>query len=394
LKDREYSNSPKVSDSETIIFLGSYDRGKPRVQLLLEGASKFGLVIQEVHVDIWHKVKDKSQIQGTLTLFLYVLKWVIYRPLLLYRYCRAPAHHLVVMPYPGVFDLLVLYPAIRCRGAKIFLDAFISPYDTVVNDRRLTKSNSLLAKVLYSFEWVAVHIADVVFLDTECHSNYFRLLFRLPKERSHYVPVGVETSVFQRELYDPWDGESPLRVLFYGQFVPLQGTLTLLEAISSWERSSKSSVQWTIIGEGQDSAEFDRKLARLDLKSVRRVCWVPYCELPNWIQKSDICCGIFGSSQKALNVIPNKIYQALAVGRPILTTDTPGIRSLLEPGPAIELVRPNDPSAIVTGLFNLSNRLLERPEDIKASVAQMPIIGPQVVGAQLASVLRESSDSN
>ena len=102
---------------------------------------------------------------------------------------------------------------------------------------------------------------------------------------------------------------------------------------------------------------------------------------------------IFGASQKALSVIPNKVYQILAVGRPLLTARTPGIQSLLSPSSAIELVRPNSPAAIVKGLRELSHRLATRPEEIQKATNQMPIVDSQQVGQQLAHVLKAASRS-
>ena len=48
-----------------------------------------------------------------------------------------------------------------------------------------------------------------------------------------------------------------------------------------------------------------------------RVDWVDYADLVSWISRADLCLGIFGTSEKAASVIPNKVYQVVAAGRPV-----------------------------------------------------------------------------
>jgi glycosyltransferase involved in cell wall biosynthesis len=86
-------------------------------------------------------------------------------------------------------------------------------------------------------------------------------------------------------------------------------------------------------------------------------------------------------------VIPNKIFQTLAAGAPVITADTPAIRELLAEGPAVRLVEPGNPAALAAAVWNFQ-------ETGAASAAQalqdtpLPVIGPREVADQLADVLR------
>jgi glycosyltransferase involved in cell wall biosynthesis len=52
-------------------------------------------------------------------------------------------------------------------------------------------------------------------------------------------------------------------------------------------------------------------------------------------------------------VIPNKVYQCMAVGAPIITRDSPGARELLRDGEHALLCPPSDPAALKTAILRL-----------------------------------------
>jgi glycosyltransferase involved in cell wall biosynthesis len=54
-------------------------------------------------------------------------------------------------------------------------------------------------------------------------------------------------------------------------------------------------------------------------------------------------------------VIPNKAFQALACGAPLVTADTPAARELLTDGQDALLVPPGDPTALANALRRLES---------------------------------------
>jgi glycosyltransferase involved in cell wall biosynthesis len=84
--------------------------------------------------------------------------------------------------------------------------------------------------------------------------------------------------------------------------------------------------------------------------NVEHVPWVAYDQLPHELHRASCALGIFGTSPKAARVIPNKAFQALACGTPLLTADTPAARELLRDGESALLVPPGDPEALAAAL--------------------------------------------
>ena len=79
---------------------------------------------------------------------------------------------------------------------------------------------------------------------------------------------------------------------------------------------------------------------------------MPAQELPALVAEHDVCLGIFGTGAKALRVVPNKVFQGLAAGCAIVTSDTPPQRRLL--GDAAVLVPPGDAGALAAALRRLA----------------------------------------
>jgi len=373
-----------VRDTPVIVW-GTYDLGKPRVRILLEAARAHGVLLYEIHADVWAGVEDKTQIRGWSRRLRYLLRWAAAYPRLLWRYLRCPRHELVFIPYMGHLDVVLLFPLARLRGARIVWDALLSLHGTVVEDRAMYRDGSPVAAALRVWDRLAFRCADHLLTGTRARAAQYVAEYHLDPSRITPIVVAAELRHFTPE---PAPGEPPRaaggrpRVLFYGQFSPLHGLSTVLEAARS---EAGREWDWVLIGTGQEGWRIREWLERDAPLQVEWLHWVPYGELPGLIRGSDLCLGTFGTSRKALSGISNKIFQVLACGRPLLTADTPAVRELLSPAmEGVYLVPPGDAAALIAQLQVLPPEVVR----LRHTRLHRPLVKqlqPAALGAQLAA---------
>jgi glycosyltransferase involved in cell wall biosynthesis len=371
-----------------VVLWGTCDMGKPRVRILRDGLRANGVEVIECRADSWSGIDDKSQVHGAGRWLGLALRLLFAYPLLVWRYLRLPRHDWVLLGYPSMPDVFVIRLFAWLRGARVAMDWFLSAYDTVVLDRALFARGHVLARLVYAFEWLGIRLSDVLFMDTEAHAHRMERLFGLRAGRCGRVWVGVEEGVFAPRL--PRDAKTqmqprPARVLFYGQFIPLHGVATIIEAARLLR---DAPVEWLLVGRGQEAPHVRAMLDADPVPSLRWLDWVQYEYLVRHIADADICLGIFGTSDKAASVIPNKAFQILAAGRPLITRDSAAIRELLdEPMPDVELVTAGDARALADAVLRWQR---DPPAAGGHRDALLAHIRPSAVGRQCLDLLQRA----
>ncbi len=289
-------------------------------------------------------------------------RWLLSYPRLAWRLALAPKPDVVLIGFPGILDMLVAAPICRARGIPLAWDMFMSLYDTIVEDRKMLRRGGIASRLLHALEGFALRRADLVFLDTQAHARRVEQMFKLAPGSNGAVWVGVEAEHFLAGS-DPSRSiataaiTAPLRVLFYGQFIPLHGIDTIVQAA---QLTRDEPIEWQLIGKGQESDRIKTLLAEQPLPRLHWEVWVDYTELHRHIAGADVCLGIFGKSEKAASVIPNKVFQIVAMGKPLITRDSPAIREMLNDAPpCVSLVPASDAQALADAVRAFARR--DRP---------------------------------
>ncbi|MGY1528953.1 glycosyltransferase [Luteimonas sp. A649] len=381
------SESPHAAPGiRRVVLWGTCDTGKPRVRILIEGLRAQGVEVIEVRANPWRGIEDKSQVKGIGRWLGLLASVLLAYPKLAWGYMRAPAHDWVLLGYPAMPDIFVIRLLAWLRGTPIAMDWFLSAYDTIVLDRRLVTPRHPLAWLVHAIEWLAVRLADAPFMDTATHARRMERLFGLAQGRCGHVWVGVEQGFLGKADATPAPApraDAPTRVLFYGQFIPLHGIPTIIEAARILR---DEPVQWRIVGRGQESGHIRAMLEEQPLERLEWDDWIPYAELVTAIDAADICLGIFGSSDKAASVIPNKVFQILAAGRPLISRDSLAVRELpVAHLDDVRLIPPHDAAALAAAVADW-HAMPPAADPARAAIAGAT--HPPAIGAQLLALLR------
>jgi glycosyltransferase involved in cell wall biosynthesis len=313
-----------------VLYFGTYDRTSPRNTQVISCLRGAGVTVVEHHRGVFGR---HNWAPGPRTLARLVRAEVA-----LGRVHDADAD-VIVVGYPGHADLAAARRV--AAGRPVVFNPLVSLADTLVGDRGLVSRRSPAAAALRTLDRRAFRSADLVVADTETHAIYFRDAFELPSDRVQVALVGAEDALFR-----PGDaGPGPFHALFVGKLIPLHGLETILAAAAL-----VPEVPFVVAGDGQLAS-----LLRDRPPNVEHVPWIAYESLADAYRTAGCALGIFGAGPKAARVIPNKVFQALATARPVITADTPGARELLTHELDALLVPPGDAEALAQAVRRLAD---------------------------------------
>jgi glycosyltransferase involved in cell wall biosynthesis len=351
-----------------VLYFGTYERDYPRNAQVISALCRAGVEVVEHHVGVWENSRQNWSAGPVAATRLALAEL---------RLLRRPRgdFDVVVVGYPGHFDL----PAARraARGRPVVFNPLVSLSDTLVADRGRFSSGSLPARALGSIDRHALRSADLVVADTRANADRLAEIADLPRERVEVCFVGAE-----ERLFGPgWAPEEPFTALFVGKLIPLHGVETILASAGR-----APDVRFRIVGSGQLES-----LVRERPENVEWIPWIEYERLPAELHRAGCALGIFGTSDKALRVIPNKAFQALACGTPLVTADTPAARELLVHEQSALLVPPGDADALATALRGLrSDAELARTLSVGGRAAYEARASEQVLGARWGELLERA----
>lgn len=314
-----------------VCYFGAFDPEYSRNKILIRGLAQNNCLVYLCH--------DNS---GGINHYIKLFKNFVKN----YKDCDA-----ILVGAVCLYDVPLAWLLGKLFSKKVLYDAFISLYNTYVFDRTVIKKFSLPAFKIYLWEYTACHLADIVYLDTWQHVQYFIHTFHLKKDKMAVIYIGADEEIFFPTAVK--NTVNSVIVEFYGSYQPLQGVEYIIQAAKILKDDKK--IKFRLYGEGQTKKAIEELAKQEGLKNVVFFEWKSLYEIKASLEKANIALGIFGKTVKANLVIPNKGYEALAMGKVLITMRSKAAEELLVNMDNAVLVDNQNPADLAAAIKKLAD---------------------------------------
>lgn len=235
----------------------------------------------------------------------------------------------------------------------IILDAYVSTFDTLCEDRQLFHAQSLMGKLATWLDRYSCKVVSHVITDTQSDAEYFHKNFDVPVDKISPIYVGCDEGVFYpREI--SLDDESVFEIFYYGSFLPLHGTEVIIQAAALLK--ARPEIHFTLGGVGAKYDLIVDMVSAMGLENVDLIGWIPLERIPNYIARADVCLGgHFSIIPKAGRVISTKTFQFLAMRKPTIVGDNAATREFFTDGINVLAVPMGDSESLAEAIIRLSD---------------------------------------
>ena len=346
-----------------VCYFGTYRANYNRNQIMIAGLRLAGVEVVECHETLWRGIEDRSWAAtgGWLTPAFWVRLVKAYARILR-RYRQVGAYDVLVVGYPGILDVFLARGLATLRRKPLVWDVFLSVYE-VACERGWQQSKPASVRLINWMEAMALRMPQLGLLDTPFYADWFRKQYPRLRTPLDHVLIGVDERIFStpESLPPAKDGEATgvpehqknkIRVLYYGSYLPNHGIRTILEAMRLL--TDHVEIQLEMVGRGIEQ-ELARELAaKWELNNVTFVDWLDKPALVQRICQADILLGAFGNTVHSLVTIHNKTYEGLAMGKVVLTGDSPVMRQYFHPGEDVALCSQADAQGLAQAILTLA----------------------------------------
>jgi colanic acid biosynthesis glycosyl transferase WcaI len=239
-----------------------------------------------------------------------------------------------------------------CKDAKlIFNVSDLWPESAI--ELGIVKRDGLAARISYWLEKVCYQRAWLI--TGQSKSIVENIRARFPGRPIFHLSNGVDTTAFspdrRTETARALLGSDGQFVFVYvGLHGMAQGLSQILQAARTLEGDPR--FRFVLIGDGPEKARLKRLANELGLLNVRFLDPMPHEKIPEILAAADaILVPLVGNITGA---VPSKLYEAMAVGRPMIVVASGEAAQIVKEYRAGLTVEPNDINGLVESLRKLS----------------------------------------
>jgi len=177
-------------------------------------------------------------------------------------------------------------------------------------------------------------------------------------EKVHVVRAGIDAEHFNPDVDGHMMreklgiGKGDVVLFFMGWLYSFSGLREVAIELAK-VRDVYPNVKLLIVGEGDVYHELQQVKKDCGLQQLVLVGWQPYEKIPEYIAASDICLLPAHNNEVMRSIVPIKMYEYMACGKPVISTRLPGI--MKEFGHNNGVIYVNQPTEVLKKVIELCN---------------------------------------
>lgn len=349
-----------------VVLLGDYSYDYPREKQLRRGLESAHAVVHEC------RFTNTSQFIGVKKLLLLPLFFVrIQRRMSEIRNLNGEIDAVILTKFNPLLLPIAAYYAWRF-DCRLVYDLFVSLYRTA----EMRDVNSIIVRAVAILERLVLRLPDDHLVGTNQLIELYTEMYGISEDRFLRLPPGADGDWFYpREDITKRD---TFTILYWGNFLPHHGVETILAAAAELR---DEPYEFVFLGSGPEQEQCQKIAEDFALQNVRFEGFVSREVQQEWIASAHLCLGVFADDPRSLASITNKVSEAIASRKAVVTEQSPAIDEWFNHAESVYTVPPEDPVALASAIHTLADEKdsIERLEtggyDVYKREFDLPEIG-------------------
>ncbi|MDA2936709.1 glycosyltransferase family 4 protein [Acidobacteria bacterium AH-259-A15] len=176
----------------------------------------------------------------------------------------------------------------------------------------------------------------------------------VPEHKIDLVPNSVEVSMFDpadrgEEVRREWELEDKFVAVYAGAHGLANDLETVLLAAKRLE--VYPDIIFVLVGDGKERPNLLRRAEELSLLNVHFIAAQPKASVSSFLAAADVCIAILKDIPMFSTTYPNKVFDYMASGRPIILAIDGAIREVVETAGGGIFVQPGSPQALAEAVL-------------------------------------------
>ena len=252
---------------------------------------------------------------------------------------------------PNLFQAWTAWLTARCKRKKFLLEIrdmwpeFAIAMGALTN-KTLIRMSQWLEKFLYTH-------ADRIIVNSPGFIPFIR---DICGKTADLVPNGADISMFAgadgKAFREKYALENDFVVMYCGAHGPANDLETVLKTAEILRE--REDIRFVFVGSGKDKERLEALAAEMKLKNVLFVPAVPKDEMAGVMAAEDAGLAILKKLDMFKTTYPNKVFDIMACGDPVICQIDGVIREVVEENRAGVYAEPGDPQALAGAVLQLA----------------------------------------